>query len=236
MGRKPAIPADQPELPGLGEFNAANSTVAGVDEVGRGALFGPVVAAAVILPKPALIDLSIAGIADSKQLSAAQRLQLATQIRTVALDYQIAWASVQEIDRLNILQASLLAMQRAVLRLKVQPELCLVDGNQRIPALPYPQQMIVKGDQRSIAIAAASILAKVWRDQLMIRLAVKYPAYHLASNKGYGTPSHRKALEQFGPSRFHRLSFSPCRSPGVSVVPVPAEQQTFWPTCLESEV
>lgn len=236
MGRKAAIPADQPELPGLGEFDAANSTVAGVDEVGRGALFGPVVAAAVILPRQALTDLSIVGIADSKQLSAEQRLQLAAQIRTVALDYQIAWASVQEIDRLNILQASLLAMQRAVLRLKVQPELCLVDGNQRIPALPYPQQLIVKGDQRSIAIAAASILAKVWRDQLITRLAVKYPVYHLARNKGYGTASHRKALQQWGPCRFHRLSFSPCRSTVVPGVPAQIEQATLWADCLDTKL
>lgn len=211
MGRNGSIPAHQPELPGLTEGCQPQDRVAGVDEVGRGALFGPVVAAAVIVPEEAVQSLAAAGVTDSKQLSAEQRLALAAEIRVTALDYTIGYASVHEIDRLNILQASLLAMKRAVLRLKVQPQLCLVDGNQRIPGLELPQQPLVKGDQTSIAIAAASILAKVWRDELITRLALKYPAYHLERNKGYGTPAHRRALEEFGPSRYHRLSFSPCR-------------------------
>ena len=198
----------------LDELQADPSTtlVAGVDEVGRGALFGPVVAAAVILPAAAMITLTAAGVTDSKLLSAERRLVLAEQIRAGALAYRIGSASVWEIDRLNILQASLLAMKRAILKLSVTPDLCLVDGNQCIPGLALPQQTLVKGDQRSLAIASASILAKVWRDALITRLAVKYPQYNLAANKGYGTPSHRAALQVYGPSRWHRRSFSPCRS------------------------
>jgi ribonuclease HII len=189
----------------------STTVVAGVDEVGRGALFGPVVAAAVILPADAVEILIMAGVTDSKLLSAERRLVLADQIRAGAVAYQVCYASVWEIDRLNILQASLLAMKRAVLKLPLTPDLCLIDGNQRIPDLMLPQQTLVKGDQRSLAIAAASILAKVWRDALITRLAVKYPQYHLAANKGYGTPSHRAALQTYGASRWHRRSFSPCR-------------------------
>lgn len=188
--------------------------IAGVDEVGRGALFGPVVAAAVILSKDSTEQLAEAGVRDSKQLKAAQRLTLADQIWQVALDTQIGIASVPEIDQLNILQASLLAMKRAVLKLKVQPELCLIDGNRAIPELTIPQQTLVKGDQKVLAIAAASIIAKVWRDQLVTRLAVKYPGYDLAANKGYGSIKHRLALQQLGPSLLHRLSFSPCQTKG----------------------
>jgi ribonuclease HII len=201
------------QLDKLGGLQSYPTTtiVAGVDEVGRGALFGPVVAAAVILSADAVMTLTAAGVTDSKLLSAERRLVLAEEIRAGALAYQIAYASVWEIDRLNILQASLLAMKRAVLRLKVTPELCLVDGNQRIPGLELPQQTLVKGDQQSLAIAAASILAKVWRDALITRLAVKYPHYNLAMNKGYGTPTHRAALQVHGVSRWHRRSFSPCR-------------------------
>jgi ribonuclease HII len=207
----PGSAAEQLELLNLTGFCSLGGAIAGVDEVGRGALFGPVVAAAVMLPEEASATLSDAGVTDSKLLSPEQRQVLAIQIRAAAVDCRVGYAAVYEIDRLNILQASLLAMKRAVLKLKVQPELCLVDGNQRIPGLPFPQQTLIKGDQRSLAIAAASIIAKVWRDELITRLAVRYPNYYLISNKGYGTPSHRKALQQFGPSRLHRLSFSPCR-------------------------
>lgn len=185
--------------------------VAGVDEVGRGALFGPVVAAAVILPDQALKDLAVAGVTDSKKLSASQREKLALYIQSRALDYRIGVASVREIDRLNILRASLLAMQRAILRLNPIPKICLVDGNQRIPQLQIPHETIIRGDSISLAIAAASIMAKVWRDQLIIRLASKYPGYDLATNKGYGTLKHREALKKLGPSPQHRLSFRPCR-------------------------
>ena len=184
--------------------------VAGIDEVGRGALFGPVVAAAVILPSTALEPLSQAGLTDSKQLSPSQRLILAAQVRALAVGCQIGVASAAEIDRLNILNASLLAMQRAVSRLLPQPQFCLVDGNQPIPKLLMPQQTLIKGDQRSLVIAAASVIAKVWRDDLMTRLAARYPGYGLETHKGYGTAQHRQALQQMGPSRQHRRSFSPC--------------------------
>lgn len=184
---------------------------AGVDEVGRGCLFGPVVAAGVLLPEAAIARLTAAGLRDSKQLRPQQRLLLAEQIQLLAIDWCIGLASVAEIDRLNILQASLLAMRRAVLKLSPQPSICLVDGNQRIPDLPMRQQTLVKGDQTEPAIAAASILAKVWRDALVVRLAGRYPDYDLAANKGYGSPRHLQALQQFGPTRYHRQSFRPCR-------------------------
>ena len=204
----------QPTLTGLFEPAAepgADAIVAGVDEVGRGALFGPVVAAAVILPVAAWEDLAAAGVTDSKLLTATQRQTLAQQIRSQAVAYQIAAASVREIDRLNILRASLLAMKRAITRLQVPPTLCLIDGNQAIPELTIPQQLIVQGDRHSLDIAAASILAKVWRDALITRLAAKYPAYQLANNKGYGTQAHRRAIAEFGVTRWHRQSFRPCR-------------------------
>jgi ribonuclease HII len=193
----------------LAEETAA--TIAGVDEVGRGCLFGPVVAAAVILPSAAIAELTQAGVTDSKLLTVQQRAQLAQRIQAIALACQIGYASVQEIDRLNILQASLLAMRRAILRLQIQPDLCLIDGNQQVPGLLIPQKTLVKGDQRSLEIAAASIIAKVWRDTLIIRLARKYPEYDLATNKGYGTAKHRLAIANYGITRQHRKSFSPCR-------------------------
>lgn len=183
------------------------SIVAGVDEVGRGALFGPVVAGAVILSDAASVELAALGVTDSKRLTAARREALVPSIQAQAQAYALGLASVHEIDRLNILQASLLAMRRAISRLSMQPELCLVDGNQRIPHLAMPQQVIVKGDQTSVAIAAASILAKVWRDALMVRLDSRYPGYDLASNKGYGSHRHRAAMAQLGRSPQHRKSF-----------------------------
>ncbi len=186
--------------------------IAGVDEVGRGALFGPVVAAAVILPDLALPHLVAASIKDSKKLSGNQRKLLAQQICELAVDWKIGFASTAEIDRINILQATLLAMKRAVLKLKIQPALCLIDGNQLVKDLPLPQQTIVKGDERSLAIASASIVAKVWRDALVLRLASKYPMYDLERNKGYGSPRHLMALRQYGPSLLHRKSFRPCQN------------------------
>jgi ribonuclease HII len=184
--------------------------VAGVDEVGRGALFGPVVAATVILPETAITPLIQLGVRDSKRLSPKKRIDLFQQIQAIALDCKVGLASVREIDRLNILQATLLAMKRSILKLNPQPQLCLIDGNQRIPNLLIPQQTLIKGDQTSVLIASASIIAKVWRDQLIIRLAKKYPEYDLIHNKGYGTKKHREALQRYGVSPQHRLSFRPC--------------------------
>ena len=186
--------------------------VAGVDEVGRGALFGPVVAAAVILPQTAFPDLITAKINDSKKLSATRRSKLARQICELALDWKIGCASPAEIDQINILQASLLAMKRAITQLEIQPDICLIDGNQRVKDLPLQQQQtVVKGDSRSLQIAAASIVAKVWRDEIMVQMASKYPVYKLDRNKGYGSKSHLIALRQHGPSPWHRHSFSPCQ-------------------------
>ncbi|MBP5974822.1 ribonuclease HII [Brasilonema sp. CT11] len=196
------------------DFSMRSSTqglIAGVDEVGRGALFGPVVAAAVILPDSALSQLTAAEIKDSKKLSSSRRVRLAQQICALAIDWKIGFASTAEIDQMNILQATMLAMKRAVLKLKVQPALCLIDGNQLVKDLPLAQQTIVKGDERSIAIASASIIAKVWRDDLILSLASKYSMYDLERNKGYGSQRHLMALQQHGPSPLHRKSFRPCQ-------------------------
>lgn len=178
--------------------------IAGVDEVGRGPLAGPVVAAAVILD-PAR---PIAGLADSKTLSPLRREQLATEIRAKARAWALGRAEVAEIDRLNILQASLLAMQRAIAALSIVPEQALVDGN-RCPPLACPCRAIVKGDATVPAISAASILAKVARDAEMGELHERYPRYGFAQHKGYPTAAHRDALRRFGPCPEHRRSFAP---------------------------
>lgn len=178
--------------------------VAGVDEAGRGPLAGPVVAAAVILD-PAR---PISGLRDSKQLSARQREALAEEIRDRSRAWAVAWADHEEIDRLNILQASLLAMARAVAALALQPQRVLVDGN-RCPAVPQPVTAIVKGDASVAAISAASILAKVERDAAMCRLDVLYPGYGFAVHKGYPTAAHMEALERHGACPVHRRSFGP---------------------------
>ena len=188
-------------------FSYSQILIAGVDEVGRGCLFGPVVAAAVVFKKASLSQLREIGVKDSKQLSAKRREVLAIEIKKQAISYYISYASSQEIDRLNILNAALLAMKRSVKKLSITPELCLVDGNQKIPNLTLPQETIIGGDKSSPIIAAASILAKVWRDQLIIRLAAKYPHYDLENNKGYGTKKHRAALQEYGPCFHHRHSF-----------------------------
>ena len=178
--------------------------VAGVDEAGRGPLAGPVVAAAVILDA----DRPIAGLRDSKQLSPRRRESLAAEIRAHSLAWAVAWADHEEIDRLNILQASLLAMARAVAALGVPPQRVLVDGN-RCPAVPQPVTAIVKGDATVAAISAASILAKVERDAAMCRLDVLYPHYGFAVHKGYPTAAHLEALERHGACVVHRRSFGP---------------------------
>jgi ribonuclease HII len=193
------------------EFTCTEDLIAGVDEVGRGALFGLVVTAAVILPKSALLDCQEWGIKDSKKLSARRRKLLVPQIQSIAIAYKIGVATVAEIDELNILQATLVAMHRAITGLEITPELCLIDGNKPVPNLDIPQQTLVKGEDRSISIAAASILAKVWRDRLMIELGEVYPLYHLANHKGYGTAQHLMAIEKYGITPEHRQSFKPCQ-------------------------
>ena len=195
----------------LSELSAENILIAGVDEVGRGALWGPVVAAAVTLPLSSLPKLEAIGVRDSKKLSPQKRKNLVEPIQTIVTSWHIAEATVAEIDRLNILQASLLAMKRAVLGLNISPGVCLVDGKFAIPNLDIAQKAVVKGDNRSVAIASASILAKVWRDDLIISLAADYPHYDLAANKGYPTKNHLLALKQYGLSSQHRKSFRPCR-------------------------
>ncbi len=178
--------------------------VAGVDEAGRGPLAGPVVAAAVILDEL----YPIAGLADSKKLTATRREALFDEIRAKALCCSIAQASVEEIDRLNILQATLLAMRRAVLGLRLKPAMALVDGN-RLPRLDVPAEAIVKGDALVPAISAASILAKVYRDRWCVQADAQYPEYGFALHKGYGTAAHVAALQAHGPCPLHRQSFAP---------------------------
>lgn len=180
--------------------------IAGVDEVGRGPLAGPVVAAAVILNP----DKHIEGLLDSKLLTEAEREELDVLIRHQALAFCIAEASVAEIDELNILHASLLAMKRAVEGLDFIPDLALIDGN-RCPDLVMPASAIVKGDQRVQSISAASIIAKVARDKMMVDLDVLYPQYGLAKHKGYPTAFHRQAIIEHGVTNFHRISFKPVR-------------------------
>jgi ribonuclease HII len=179
----------------------------GVDEAGRGPLAGPVFAAAVILDP----GRRIRGLADSKQLTAAVRVELAAQIRARALAWAVASASVEEIDALNILQASLLAMRRAVAALAVVPELALVDGL-HCPPLAVATRAIVEGDATVKAISAASILAKTERDAEMVRLATRYPQYGLERHKGYATPEHLALLRRFGPCDVYRRSFAPVRA------------------------
>ena len=184
----------------------ASGRVCGVDEAGRGPLAGPVVAAAVILDPGRRID----GLRDSKVLSRARRDQLAERIRERALAFAVADASVEEIDALNILQASLLAMRRAVDALRVTPEYALVDGNQ-MPRLAIPGRAIVAGDALEPAISAASILAKTARDAMMLDFDALHPGYGFAQHMGYGTPEHLDCLRRLGPCPLHRRSFAPVR-------------------------
>lgn len=179
--------------------------VAGVDEVGRGPLAGDVVAAAVILG-----DTVPAGITDSKKLSEKRRDRIAVDIREFAVSWAIGRASVLEIDELNILQASLLAMHRAVAALHIQPHFVLVDGN-RLPRWPYEARAVIGGDASEPAIGAASILAKVQRDAELVALNDQYPGYGFEKHKGYPTREHLRALEKLGPTPSHRTSFGPVK-------------------------
>lgn len=188
------------------EFTMPEGLIVGVDEVGRGPLAGPVVAAAVILDPNKPIE----GLKDSKLLSEKKRDALAPIIRERALAWALGRAEVDEIDSINILHASLLAMRRAVLALNIQPNHALVDGN-RCPELPCEATAIVKGDSKIPAICAASIIAKVARDQEMVQLDAEYPQYGLASHKGYPTKAHISALNEFGITTIHRKSFGPVK-------------------------
>ena len=176
--------------------------ICGVDEAGRGPLAGPVCAAAVILPR----NLQIDGLNDSKKLTETKREKLYDVIKASALSYGIAFASVEEIEELNILNATFLAMNRAISQLSPVPELALIDGN-RSSGVNFNCRCVIKGDSSCADIAAASVLAKVTRDRTMLELAEKYPEYHFEQHKGYGTKLHYEALREYGPSPVHRLSF-----------------------------
>lgn len=206
----------EPALPQLTLRFETAGLIAGVDEAGRGPLAGPVVAAAVILDERAPID----GLADSKVLTAARRERLSEEIRVKALAWCVAEASVAEIDTINILQATMLAMRRAVEGLRLKPAKVLVDGN-RLPTLRVPAEAIVKGDATVAAISAASILAKVHRDSWCRQLHERFPHYGFAGHKGYATAEHLAALKQHGACPEHRQSFAPVREAALSMLTLP---------------
>lgn len=183
-------------------YDEGFTLLCGVDEAGRGPLAGPVCAAAVMLPRGHVIE----GLNDSKKLTEKRREELYDVIRSESVSYGIAFASVEEIETLNILGATFLAMNRAIMQLSPAPELALIDGN-RTKGIEVPARSIVKGDSKCADIAAASVLAKVTRDRYMLEMAEKYPQYHFEQHKGYGTTLHYAALREFGPSPIHRMSF-----------------------------
>lgn len=183
-------------------YDEGYKLICGVDEAGRGPLAGPVCAAAVILPR----GLEIPGLNDSKKLSEKKREALFEPIRAAALGYGVAFASVEEIEELNILEATFLAMNRAIAQLDPRPELALIDGN-RSSGISLPSRCIIKGDSSCTDIAAASVLAKVTRDRYMLEMAERYPQYHFEQHKGYGTKQHYEAIRRYGPSPIHRPSF-----------------------------
>ena len=183
-------------------YDSGVSLICGVDEAGRGPLAGPVCAAAVILPR----NTEIAGLNDSKKLSEKNREKLYDEICEKAVSFGIAFATVEEIEQLNILNAAMLAMNRAIAQLEPQPELALIDGN-RSSAIEINSRCVIKGDAKCADIEAASILAKVTRDRYMLEMAEKYPEYHFERHKGYGTKLHYEALREYGPCEIHRPSF-----------------------------
>jgi ribonuclease HII len=188
--------------------------IAGIDEAGRGAIAGPVTAASVILPldQPDLLE-RLKGVNDSKRLSARRREALYILILQVALTSGSASTSAKEIDNLGIIPANAQAMSNAVSSLDPQPEHLLIDGRMRLKNLPHPQDSIIRGDGKSLSIAAASILAKVRRDRFMVKMDERYPGYGFARHKGYCTPQHVAALSEMGPCPIHRYSFAPIRQP-----------------------
>ena len=183
-------------------YDSGVSILCGVDEAGRGPLAGPVCAAACILPRGFVID----GLDDSKKLSDKKRRELFDVIKREAVSFGVAFASVEEIEEHNILRATFMAMNRAIAKLDAVPELAIIDGN-RAAGIKMPARCIVKGDSKCADIAAASILAKVTRDEYMLAMAEKYPEYHFEKHKGYGTKLHYEALREYGPSPIHRMSF-----------------------------
>ncbi len=183
--------------------NSGFKLICGVDEAGRGPLAGPVCAAAVILPE----DLEIEGLNDSKKLSEKKREQLFDIITEKAIAYSIAYGTLEEIEEKNILQATFLAMNRAIEGLQIKPDFALIDGNKIPVGIKIPAASIVKGDAKSMSIAAASILAKVSRDRLLMEYDQQYPQYQFAKHKGYGTKLHTDLIKEFGPCEIHRLSF-----------------------------
>ena len=183
-------------------YESGVSPLCGVDEAGRVPLAGPVCAAAVILPRGLVIE----GLNDSKKLSEKRREALYDEITEKALAYGIAFATVEEIEELNILGATFLAMNRAIGKLSIKPALALIDGN-RNKGIEYPSRCVIGGDGKCADIAAASILAKVTRDRTMLKMAQKYPQYGFEKHKGYGTAAHYAAIREYGPSEIHRMSF-----------------------------
>ena len=175
----------------------------GIDEVGRGPLAGPVCAAAVILPKGAVIK----GLDDSKKLTEKKRERLYDIIKQTAVAYSVAYGTLEEIETVNILEATYLAMNRAIEGLTVKPDFALIDGNRVPRGIKIPCETVVKGDSKSMSVAAASVLAKVTRDRLMLEYDKKYPEYNFKKHKGYGTKEHTELIKQYGPCEIHRLSF-----------------------------
>ena len=179
------------------------NTICGVDEAGRGPLAGPVCAAAVILPTDTVIE----GLDDSKKLSEKKRERLYGEITEKAIAYSVAYGTLEEIEKLNILESTFLAMNRAIEGLKVKPDFALIDGNRVPKGIKIPCATVVKGDSKSMSVAAASILAKVTRDRLMLTYDGKYPQYNFKKHKGYGTKEHIEFIKKYGPCEIHRLSF-----------------------------
>ena len=183
--------------------NSGFSCICGVDEAGRGPLAGPVCAAAVILPEGVVIE----GLDDSKKLTEKKREKLYDIIKETAVAYSVAYGTLEEIETVNILEATYLAMNRAIEGLTVKPDFALIDGNRVPRGIKIPCETVVKGDSRSMSIAAASVLAKVTRDRLMLEYDKKYPEYNFKKHKGYGTKEHTELIKQYGPCEIHRLSF-----------------------------
>lgn len=183
--------------------NSGFSCICGVDEAGRGPLAGPVCAAAVILPEGAVIE----GLDDSKKLTEKKREKLYDIIKETAVAYSVAYGTLEEIETVNILEATYLAMNRAIEGLNIKPDFALIDGNRVPRGIKIPCETIVKGDSKSMSVAAASVLAKVTRDRLMLEYDKKYPEYNFKKHKGYGTKEHTELIKQYGPCEIHRLSF-----------------------------